>query len=156
MQDNLKKALGLNVESDFMESAAANDIRSSGNFDMNITSYVSSAIGDPDDDIYGNYILDQVSATSKNFMQARWDEQPEVMAEVQSRIEGQSAELDPEKRKALVAELDQLILNDVSQYVVVGWSLIFPGWRVELKGWRGYDLYSNTKYIMHERMWIAN
>ena len=79
-----------------------------------------------------------------------------MMQQVEDMIRGQSAELDPVKRKALVAELDQKILNEVSQYVLVGWSLIFPGWRVELKGWRGYDLYSNTKYVMHERMWIAN
>ena len=78
------------------------------------------------------------------------------MAEVEAMIRGQSAELDPVKRKDLVRELDLKILNDVAQYVVVGWSLIFPGWRVELKGWRGYDLYSNTKYVMHERMWIAD
>ena len=56
----------------------------------------------------------------------------------------------------MVEEMDLKILNDVSQYVVVGWSLIFPGWRTELKGWRGYDLYSNTKYVMHERMWLAD
>ena len=49
-------------------------------------------------------------------------------------IRGQSAELDPVRRKDLVRELDLKILNDVSQYVVVGWSLIFPGWRVELEG----------------------
>ena len=156
IQDNLKKALGMEINSDFMERAGAEDIRSSGNFDLNITSYVSSAIGDPDDDLYNNYILDQVAATSKNFMEARWAEQPEVMQDVADRIQGQSAELDPVKRKELVAELDQILLNDVSQYVVVGWSLIFPGWRTELKGWKGYDLYSNTKYIMHERMWIAD
>ena len=52
--------------------------------------------------------------------------------------------------------MDLKILDEVSSYVVVGWSLIFPGWRVELKGWRGYDLYSNTKYVMHERMWLAD
>ena len=78
------------------------------------------------------------------------------MQQVEDMIRAQSAELDPVKRKALVAELDQKILNEVSQYVLVGWSLIFPGWRTELKGWRGYDLYSNTKYVMHERMWIAD
>ena len=156
VQDNLRKSLEMNIESDFMESAARTDIMTSGNFDFTITSFVSSAIGDPDDDIYGNYVLDQVSVSSKNFMQARWDEQPEVMQDVSDRIYAQSAELDPVKRKELVAELDQILLNDVSQYVVVGWSLIFPGWRVELKGWKGYDLYSNTKYIMHERMWIAD
>ena len=154
--DNLKKTLGMEVGSDFMESAARTDITTSGNFDFSISSATSSAIGDPDDDLYNNYIMDFVAASSKKFMEARWAEQPEVMQQVEDMIRAQSAELDPVKRKALVAELDQKILNEVSQYVLVGWSLIFPGWRVELKGWRGYDLYSNTKYVMHERMWIAD
>ncbi len=153
--DNLKKNLGMEIESDFMERAARDDIASSGNFDFTISSYVSATIGDPDDDLFNNYLLDLVSATSKNFMEARWAEQPEVMQEVADMINVQSAELDPVKRKEMVAELDQKLMSEVSQYVVVGWSLIFPGWRAELKGWRGYDLYSNTKYIMHERLWIA-
>ena len=71
-------------------------------------------------------------------------------------IRAQSLEMDPMKRKKMVRELDLKLLNDVSAYVVVGWSLIFPGWRVELKGWRGYDLYSNTKWAMNERMWLAD
>ena len=152
--DSLKKNLGMEVGSDFGESAAQTPVVESGNFDMRISSYNSSTIGDPDDDLYNNYIRDFISASAKVYTDARWAEQPEVMAEVEAMIRGQSAELDPVKRKELVTELDQKILNDVSQYVVVGWSLIFPGWRVELKGWRGYDLYSYTKYVMNERMWI--
>ena len=153
--DSLKKNLGMEVGSDFGESAAQTPVVESGNFDMRISSYNSSTIGDPDDDLYNNYIRDFISASAKVYTDARWAEQPEVMAEVEAMIRGQSAELDPVKRKELVTELDLKILNDVSQYVVVGWSLIFPGWRVELKGWRGYDLYSYTKYAMHERMWIV-
>ena len=154
--DNLKKNLGMEISSDFMEGAARTDIMTTGNFDFTITSFVSSTIGDPDDDVYNNYIMDLVSVSAKKFMEARWAEQPEVMQEVEDMIRAQSAELDPVKRKALVEEMDLKMLNDVSQYVVVGWSLIFPGWRTELKGWKGYDLYSNTKYIMHERMWLAD
>ena len=59
-----------------MESAARTDITTSGNFDFTISSATSSTIGDPDDDLYGNYILEFVAASSQNFMQARWAEQP--------------------------------------------------------------------------------
>ena len=155
VMDNLGKNLGMEIDSDFMESAASTPITTSGNFDFSISSATSSTIGDPDDDLYNNYILDFIAASSKVFMGARWAEQPEVMAEVERMIRAQSRELDPLKRKDLVRELDLKILDEVNQYILVGWSLIFPGWRVELKGWRGYDLYSNTKYVMNERMWIA-
>ena len=153
--DNLGKNLDMEVDSQFGEQAALTPITDSGNFDFRISSYNSSTIGDPDDDVYSNYVPEFISASSKAMMDARWEEQPEVMAEVEAMIRNQSSELDPIKRKELVREMDLKIMNDVSQFVVVGWSLIFPGWRVELKGWRGYDLYSYTKYAMHERMWIV-
>ena len=124
--DNLKKNLGMEIESDFMERAARDDIASSGNFDFTISSYVSATIGDPDDDLFNNYLLDLVSATSKNFMEARWAEQPEVMQEVAEMINAQSAELDPVKRKEMVAELDQKLMSEVSQYVVVGLEPYLP------------------------------
>ena len=152
--DSLKKNLNMTITSEFGETAAQTPVVESGNFDMRISSYNSSTIGDPDDDLYNNYVRDFISVSAKVYTDARWAEQPEVMQEVEDMIRAQSAELDPVKRKALMTELDLKILNDVSQYVVVGWSLIFPGWRVELKGWRGYDMYSYTKYAMNERMWI--
>ena len=153
--DNLKKSLGMEVGSDFMEAAARTDIVTTGNFDFTIGSYTSAIIGDPDDGFL-KYLPENFSATTKEMSEARWAEIPEVMAEVDGMIRAQSAELDLLKRKDLVREIDQKILDEVSSYVVVGWSLIFPGWRVELKGWKGYDLYSNTKYVMHERMWLAD
>ena len=153
--DSLKKSLGMEVGSDFMESAARTDITTTGNFDFTISSSTSSIIGDPDDGLL-KYLPENFYASSRAMSEARWAEQPEVMAEVDTMIRAQSAELDPVRRKELVRELDLKILDEVSSYVVVGWSLIFPGWRVELKGWKGYDLYSNTKYVMHERMWLAD
>ena len=138
-----------------MEAAARTDIVTTGNFDFTISSYTSAIIGDPDDGFL-KYLPENFSATTREMSEARWAEIPEVMAEVDGMIRAQSAELDLLKRKDLVREIDQKILDEVSSYVVVGWSLIFPGWRVELKGWKGYDLYSNTKYVMHERMWLAD
>ena len=154
--DNLKKNLGMEVDSQFGETAAISPITDSGNFDFYISSFTSTVIGDPDDDLYSNYIPEFVAVSSKNIVEARWAEQPEVMQQVADMIVAQSAELDPVKRKAMVTELDLKILNEVSEYVLVGWSLIFPGWRVELKGWKGYDLYSYSKYVQNERMWLVD
>ena len=153
--DTLKKSLGMEISSDFMEAAARTDILTTGNFDFTISSYTSSIIGDPDDGFL-KYLPDNFTASTGVMSQARLDEQPELRAEVNRMILAQSAELDPIQRKELVRELDLKLLNEDLSYVVVGWSLIFPGWRWSLKGWKGYDLYSNTKYIMHERMWLAD
>ena len=155
VMDNLGKSLGMEIGSDFMESAARTPITTSGNFDFAISSAMSSAIGDPDDDLYTNNVLEFVSASAQSYIGARWAEQPEVMAEVERMIRAQSQELDPLKRKEMVRELDLKLLSDVAEHIVVGWSLIFPGWRVELKGWKGYDLYSYTKWVQNERMWLV-
>ena len=155
VMDNLGKSLGMEIGSDFMESAARTPITTSGNFDFAISSAMSSAIGDPDDDLYANNVLEFVSASAQSYIGARWAEQPEVMAEVERMIRAQSQELDPLKRKEMVRELDLKLLHDVAEHIVVGWSLIFPGWRVELKGWKGYDLYSYTKWVQNERMWLV-
>ena len=156
VMDQLRKNLGMEVESDFRETAAVTPITDSGNFDFSVGSFTSSVIGDPDDRLYDSYIREFLPVGRKAAIGARWEEQPDVMAEVERMIRAQTLELDPMKRKDVIRELDLYILDNVAQYVVMGWTNIFPSWRVELKGWRGYDLYSNTKYVMHERMWLAN
>ena len=113
-------------------------------------------MGDPDDDLFGNYIEEFASVTVLPSLRARLAEDPEAMSKAADMIRAQSEELDPVKRKDMVRELDIYLHEEVVQYPLVGWSLIFPGWRVELKGWRGYDLYSYTKYAMNERMWLAD
>ena len=155
VMDQLRKNLGMEVESDFRETAAVTPITDSGNFDFSVGSFTSSVIGDPDDRLYDSYIREFLPVGRKASIGARWEEQPDVMAEVERMIRAQTLELDPMKRKDLIRELDHYILDNVAQYVVMGWTNIFPSWRVELKGWRGYDLYSNTKYVMHERMWLV-
>jgi ABC-type transport system substrate-binding protein len=155
VMDNLGKHLDMTVTSDFMESAAASDIRLTGNFDMSISSSTSSMVGDPDDGL-AKYLPENWTGNTPYYT-AQWEALPEeLISELESKIRAQSREPDPLKRREMVREIDLEILNEVDMYVVVGWSLIFPGWRVELKGWRGYDLYSNTKYLMHERMWLAD
>ena len=154
--DNLKKNLGMEVISDFNEAAVNSDRISSGNFDFSISSATMATIGGTRTTTFTATTFWSSSPPPANRVwRARWAEQPEVMAEVESMIRAQSRELDPLKRKELVREMDLKILNEVDQYIVVGWSLIFPGWRVELKGWKGYDLYSQTKYVQNERMWLA-
>ena len=111
--------------------------------------------GDPDQTLFKNYVPEFSSVFYLAGLDARWAEDPEVMADVEAMVHAQARELDPLKRKDLIREIDLKTLDQVNQYIVVGWPMIFPGWRVELKGWKGYDLYSDTKFVMHERMWLA-
>ena len=111
MIDTLKKSLGMEIGSDFMEAAARTDILTTGNFDFTISSYTSSIIGDPDDGFL-KYLPDNFFASTRAMSQARVDEQPEFRAELDQMILAQSAELDPLKRKDMVRELDLRLLNE--------------------------------------------
>ena len=134
--DTLKKSLGMEVGSDFMEAAARTDILTTGNFDFTISSYTSAIIGDPDDGFL-KYLPDNFFASTRAMSQARVDEQPEFRAEVNRMILAQSAELDPVKRKELVRELDLKLLNEDASYVVVGWSCDLPGLEGGIEGVEG-------------------
>ena len=155
IMDNLKKNLGMTISSDFGEGAVLTALNTSGIFDLSSGSAVDTRTGDPDQTLFKNYVPEFSSVFYLAGLDARWAEDPEVMADVEAMVHAQARELDPLKRKDLIREIDLKTLDQVNQYIVVGWPMIFPGWRVELKGWKGYDLYSDTKFVMHERMWLA-
>ena len=156
IMDNLRKNLGMDIASDFREGAVLTELARSGNFDFDSGSAVDTRTGDPDQTLFKNYVPEFTSVTYIKGLEARFAEQPEVMAEVEALVRAQARELDPVKRKEMIKQIDLKTLNEVNQYIVVGWPMIFPGWRAELRGWKGYDLYSDTKFVMHERMWLAN
>ena len=56
----------------------------------------------------------------------------------------------------MVWEIQERGINELVQITTLGWTNIFPSWRAELKGFKGYDLYSYTKSAANERMWIAD
>ena len=155
IMDNLKKNLGMEISSDFGEGAVLTALNTSGIFDLSSGSAVDTRTGDPDQTLFKNYVPEFTSVFYLAGLEARWAEEPEVMADLEAMIHAQARELDPLKRKDLIRQIDLKTLDQVNQYIVVGWPMIFPGWRVELKGWKGYDLYSDTKFVMHERMWLA-
>ena len=79
------------------------------------------------------------------------------MEEWESLWTAQSLELDLQKRKQMVRELERWVLDErVSFWTILGWTHIYPAWRVEVKGMRGYDLYSFTKPAMWERVWLGD
>ena len=69
---------------------------------------------------------------------------PELMDWMETATLEQSRELDPAKRQQSVWEIQDRAINELMQITTLGWTNIFPAWRKELKGFRGYDLYSYT------------
>ena len=121
IMDNLKKSLGMEISSDFGEGAVLTARAQSGNFDFDSGSAVDTRTGDPDQTLFKNYVREFTSASYITSLNMRFEEQPEVMADVEAMVRAQARELDPLKRKDLIRQIDLKTLNEVNQYIVVGW-----------------------------------
>ena len=159
VMDQLGKNVGWEVTSDFLDTSAAYDKRDANNFTLTLGSgTVSTATGDPDDSYPNTFLKEFVSVSygARASVDAMWDKQPENMQMLDDMIRGQSRELDPVKRRDLFRNLEDFLRTEVHSYHdMLGWTNIFPSWRVEAKGITGYDLYSFTKGAMWERVWFG-
>ncbi len=159
VMDQLAKNVDWEVTSDFMDSSAAYEKRDNNNFTLTLGSgTVSTATGDPDDSYPNTFLKEFVSVSygAKASLEAMWEAQPENMQMLDDMIRGQSRELDPVKRRELFRTLEDFLRTEVHSYHdMLGWTNIFPSWRVEAKGIKGYDLYSFTKGTMWERVWFG-
>ena len=88
-------------------------------------------------------------------LNARWAEDPEVMADVEAMVHAQARELDPLKRKDLIRQIDLKTLDQVNQYIVVGWPMIFPRLEGGTEGVEGLRPLLRHQVCKHERMWLA-
>ena len=160
VMDQLGKNVDWEVTSDFMDSSAAYEKRDNNNFTLTLGSgTVSTATGDPDDSYPNTFLKEFVSVSygAKASLEAMWEAQPENMQMLDDMIRGQSRELDPVKRRELFRTLEDFLRTEVHSYHdMLGWTNIFPSWRVEAKGIKGYDLYSFTKGTMWERVWFSS
>ena len=84
-------------------------------------------------------------------------ELPEVMDWMEKNVLEQSRELDPVKRQQLVWDIQERASQRARADNNPGMDqhLSSLGEKI-LKGFKGYDLYSYTKSVMNERMWIAD
>ena len=154
--DQLKRNLNWSVKADFVDSAVVTDRSNAGTFDIYCGSVVSTAIGDPDDYLPWNLVEELGYISTKNQISGLKAELPEVMDWMETNVVEQSRELDPVKRQEVVWEIQRRAANELVQITTLGWTNIFPSWRRDLKGFKGYDLYSYTKSVANERMWIVD
>ena len=156
VMDQLGKHLNWEVTAAFVEAAVSTERSNAGNFDIYCGSVVSTAIGDPDDYLPWNLVEDLGFLSTTLQIQALKGLHPELMDWMETATLEQSRELDPAKRQQSVWEIQDRAINELMPITTLGWTNIFPSWRRDLKGFKGYDLYSYTKSAMNERMWIVD
>ena len=156
VMDQLGKHLNWEVTAAFVEAAVSTERSNAGNFDIYCGSVVSTAIGDPDDYLPWNLVEDLGFLSTTLQIQALKGLHPELMDWMETATLEQSRELDPAKRQQSVWEIQDRAINELMPITTLGWTNIFPSWRRDLKGFKGYDLYSYTKSAMNERMWLVD
>ena len=159
VMDQLGKNVDWEVTSDFLDTTAAYDKRETNAFTLTLGSgSVSTVTGDPDNSYPVTFLREFVNNTygGVGTLDGMWEEQPENMQMLEDMIGAQSRELDPVKRRVLFRTLEDFLRTEVHSYhTMLGWTNIFPSWRIEAKGITGYDLYSYTKGAMWERVWFG-
>ena len=111
-QANLKD-VGINVNLKTVSYETLLDMRDSGNFDLLIWNVLAANTGDPEKYLYENW--DSSSASNQaGYKNAKVDE----------LLDKLNAEFDPEKRKDLAIEIQQLIMNDAAT-VFFGYETTF-------------------------------
>jgi ABC-type transport system substrate-binding protein len=156
VMDQLKRHLNMEVTLDSVESAVSTQRQETLNYDMTIGSSLYTEVRDPDDVYPTRFDREFVTANTGLRVDGYEDNSPEVFGRVLSLTKDQSLELDPVKRQAMVWELERTLSSELNAYLILGWTNIFPGWGTNVKGYTSSNHYSQLKWAMWERVWLAD
>ena len=110
--EQLRRNLGIDMEVNVLDSAGQFTRQKAGDFDMNTTGY-GMMIFDPDDLLTTMY-----GPKGVNFVRGpRWSNQWFA-----DKIEEQSRELDVGKRKTILKEMEQYLINVENPYIIWVWK----------------------------------
>jgi len=152
--DQLKKAVGMNVSLDSVESAVGSERTKSLNFDMTIGSSLYTEVRDPDDVYPTRFIPETMSSTSVPLSEGWIENTPDMHAHIADQSDKIAKELDPVARQALVWALEKKLAHEMNAYLILGWTNIFPAWGSQVGGWTSSNHYSQLKWAMWERVWL--
>ena len=153
IKDQMKRHLDIDVNVEPLESAVASQRSASCNWDISGTSLGSVVTGDADDHFFAKYHREH--AQSGVLCQLAGVD-PVLQAQIEEDIEAQSVELDPVKRREMTRALDFLLANEVHNYSMYGWLVIFYGTTPDVKGFFLMDIPMEVYGHVFERMWLAN
>ena len=51
--------------------------------------------------------------------------------------------------------LEKKLAHEMNAYLILGWTNIFPAWGAQVGGWTSSNHYSQLKWAMWERVWLA-
>jgi peptide/nickel transport system substrate-binding protein len=156
-KDQLKKNLDIEMKVDVVEEAVQRQRGQTGHgappdYDVHYGSKARTDVADPSD-FYNIFLVPETESWYHRGT-GRFQADPDNAQKLLDLSFQQAVELDPAKRREIVHEIERLSIE--TMYMVpMPWSIIWPAWHTDVRGWRMFNHPSQIKWAGWERAWLA-
>ena len=156
-KDQLKKNLDIELFIDVVEPSVQRDRGQTAHgvepdYDVHYGSKARTDVADPSD--FYNIFLVPDAESWYHRGTGRFQIDAERAQRLLEMSNAQAVELDPEKRREIVHEIEREVIT-AAYMVPMPWSIIWPAWHKDVRGWRMFNHPSQIKWSGWERMWLA-
>ncbi len=157
-KDQLKKHLDIELDVDVVEVAVQRERGQTGHgeppdYDVHYGSKARTDVADPSD-FYNIFLVPEFESWYHRGT-GRFQADPEGAQMLWEMADAQATELDPVKRREIVHEIERLVIEK-AYMVPMPWSIIWPAWHNDVRGWTVFNHPSQIKWAGWERAWLAN
>ena len=156
-KDQLKKNLDIELNVDVVETAVQRQRGQTAHgeppdYDVHYGSKARTDVADPSD-FYNLFFVPETESWYHRGT-GRFQEDPERAQKLLDLSLQQAVELDPAKRREIVHEIERISI-DAAYMIPMPWSIIWPAWHKDVRGWRMFNHPSQIKWSGWERAWLA-
>ncbi len=156
-QDQLKKHLDIELNVDVVEVAVERQRGQTSHgeapdYDTHYGSKARTDVADPSD-FYNLYFVPDTESWYHRGT-GRFQADSERAQQLLDLSIQQAVELDPAKRREIVHEIERISI-DAAYMIPMPWSIIWPAWHKDVRGWRMFNHPSQIKWSGWERTWLA-
>ena len=156
-KDQLSKNLNIELTVDVVEEAVQRQRGQTGpgeppDYDVHYGSKARTDVADPSD--FYNIFLVPDTESWYHRGTGRFQADPERAQRLLDMANAQAVELDPVKRREIVHDIEREVI-DAAYMIPMPWTIIWPAWHTDVRGWRMFNHPSQIKWSGWERMWLA-
>ena len=156
-KDQLKKNLDIELNVDVVEVSVQRDRGQTDHgvppeYDVHYGSKARTDVADPSD--FYNIFLVPDAESWYHRGTGRFQIDAERAQRLLDMSNAQAVELDPEKRREIVHEIEREVIT-AAYMIPMPWSIIWPAWHKDVRGWRMFNHPSQIKWSGWERMWLT-
>ena len=156
-KDQLAKHLDIEMNVDVVETAVQRERGQTGHgeppdYDVHYGSKARTDVADPSD-FYNIFLVPETESWYHRGT-GRFQVDAERAQRLWDMSIAQSVELDPVKRQEIVHEIEREVIQ-AAYMIPMPWSIIWPAWHKDVRGWRMFNHPSQIKWSGWERMWLA-